>query len=123
MFSLSEPRRLLAALLIGQTLCAVAAALYLGGLTERLDLMAYDLGIQVRADRQGREDRIVLVTVHEDDISRLGWPLSDDILADLLDSLTRSGALAIGVDIYRDSPVPPGAERLNRLLAANPSIV
>jgi adenylate cyclase len=123
MFSVAEPRRLLAALLIGQALCALAAALHLGGMTERLDLMAYDRGIQARADPEGRDGRIVLVTAHEDDISRLGWPLSDGTMADLLETLARSGARAIGVDIYRDRPVAPGSERLDRLLSSDPSIV
>jgi adenylate cyclase len=118
-----KSRRLLSTLLIGQAACAMVAALHFGGVTERLDLIAYDLGIQARADRDGHDDRIVLVTAHEEDISRLGWPLSDGILADLLETLTRSGTLAIGVDIYRDRPVPPGSERLDSLLASNPSIV
>jgi adenylate cyclase len=123
MFSAAEPRRLLAALLIGQALCALAAALQFGGMTERLDLIAYDRGIQTRTNAIGHDGRIVLITAHEDDISRLGWPLSDGILADLLETIIRSGAQAIGVDIYRDRPVPPGNERLDSLMSSNRSIV
>ena len=51
----------------------------------------------------GPDPRIVLVTITEQDIQTLGsWPLSDDVLAQTLESVARFGPRAIGVDIYRD---------------------
>jgi adenylate cyclase len=118
-----EARRLLATLLIGQVACALAIAFHLVGATERLDLIAYDQGVRLRADSAGTDDRIVLVTVHEPDIAEYGWPLNDGQLADLLDILSQAGPRAIGVDIYRDRPVPPGTDRLNTVLNAQPGII
>jgi adenylate cyclase len=118
----AEARRLLSAFLIGQAACLLAAALHLSGMVERLDLIAYDQGVQLRANAGSRNDRIVLVTAYEDDIAELGWPLSDDKLAEVLEAVSRGGPQAVGVDIYRDRPVPPGTDRLDRLLASNPDI-
>src|SRR3712207_3979870 len=118
-----EARRLLAALLIGQVACVLAIAFHLMGAAERLDLMAYDQGVRLRADSAGTDDRIVLVTVHEPDIAEYGWPLNDGQLADLLDILSQAGPRAIGVDIYRDRPVPPGTDRLNTVLNAQPGSI
>src|SRR4029077_11338288 len=58
------------------------------------------------------------------DIAKLGtWPVPDEVLAKALETLSRAGARAIGLDIYRDVPVPPGHEALNTVLAKNPQIV
>jgi adenylate cyclase len=124
---LIDARRLLSAFLIGQAACMLAAALYLAGALERLDLIAYDQGIRLRtqlhAGAEARNDRIVLITVREADIATYGWPLDDGELATLLEILCRAGPRAIGVDIFRDRPVPPGTERLDALLGANPAIL
>ncbi len=39
-----------------------------------------------------------------------GWPLRDGQLAKLLERLTAWKPRAIGVDLYRDIPEPPGSE-------------
>jgi len=41
----------------------------------------------------------------------------------VLEFLTAAGARAIGLDIYRDIPVPPGTERLNAAFTANPRVI
>jgi len=66
------------------------------------------------------DPRIVLVTITEQDIQTLGsWPLSDDVLAQVLESVARFGPRAIGVDICRDIQVPPASKRLDGLLRNN----
>jgi CHASE2 domain-containing sensor protein/class 3 adenylate cyclase len=87
----------------------------LGGL-QFLELFAYDhylklLPADTKANAGGQ--RIVLVTVSEEDIHRQGhWPLTDHTLALLLRTLGESGPRAIGLDIYRDIPEPPGRREL-----------
>jgi adenylate cyclase len=67
---------------------------------------------------------VALVNVTEADIQQLGtYPLSDETLALAIERLEASGARAIGIDIYRDIPVPPGSEWLAERLADNPRIV
>ena len=66
----------------------------------------------------------MLVTITEEDIQTLGsWPLSDDVLAQTLEFVARFGPRAIGVDIYRDLPVPPGSARLQDFLRTNGRII
>jgi adenylate cyclase len=94
------------------------------GNLESLELAAYDWFIRLRPSDPGPDPRIVLVTITEEDIQTLGsWPLSDDVLAQTLESVARFGPRAIGVDIYRDLPVPPGSARLQDFLRTNGRII
>jgi adenylate cyclase len=94
------------------------------GRFESLELAAYDWFIRLRPSDPGADPRIVLVTITEQDIQTLGsWPLSDDVLAQTIESVARFGPRAIGVDIYRDLPVPPGSERLQDILRKNGRII
>lgn len=70
-----------------------------------------------------REPEIVLVGIDEDDLRAHGHPLADAVLARALRALLDDGAAAVGVDLYRDAPVPPGAETLAALAAAEPRLV
>ncbi len=93
------------------------------GLLEWLELQAYDVFLRARASDPAAEQRIVIVGAGEEEIERLGWPLSDEILADLLDRLVGLEPAVVGVDIYRDRPVDAGAERLADLLTAHEEII
>jgi adenylate cyclase len=94
------------------------------GLLEALELAAYDWCIRLRSDTAGSDPHIVLISVTEDDIRKQGrWPLTDDTLAQALEILTRYQPRSIAVDIYRDIPVPPGHDRLNKILTSNARII
>jgi adenylate cyclase len=90
-------------------------------LLQPAELAVYDRLVVTWAGREP-SDHILLVTATEADIGRYGWPLRDEHLANLLERLTGWGAGAIGVDIYRDRPEPPGGEALAALLARHPEI-
>ena len=51
------------------------------------------------------------------------WPLSDARLAQVLRILTQYQPRAIGLDLYRDVPVPPGHEELRAILVGNRHII
>jgi len=87
------------------------------GALESLELSAYDWFVRLRPATGAADGRIALITVTEDDLRARGWPLSDDVLADVLERVARLRPRAVGVDIYRDQPVPPGSERLAATLA------
>jgi len=92
------------------------------GALEGLELAAYDWHIRLRSPVP--PSPVVLVTVTEQDIQRLGtWPLSDALIAQGLDRLASAGARAIALDIYRDVPVPPGEAALTAALQRHASIV
>jgi adenylate cyclase len=113
-----------AAVLIGLLFSLGIVGLRSLGTFESLELAAYDLCIRLRSDVSEPNPRIVLVTVTEDDIRKQGrWPLTDDVLAQALEILSQSHPRAIGVDIYRDIPVPPGHDRLNAILTSNRRII
>lgn len=88
------------------------------GLLEPLELTAYDQGLRLRP--VGPPDpRIVLIAETEADLQRWGYPLPDAVLAEALQRLNQAGAHTIGVDKFRDRPVPPGAEQLSATATAN----
>ena len=86
------------------------------------ELAAYDRLVTAWAGHES-SNRILIASVTEADIARYGWPLRDEDLAALLQRLTAWGARAIGVDIYRDRPLPPGGQVLADLLSRHPEIL
>ncbi len=93
-----------------------------GGL-QSLELYAYDLFLELQPAAPP-DSRIVIVEITENDIQTLGsWPLTDATIARLLEILTSHGPRAIGIDIYRDIPVPPGREKLDAILLGEGAIV
>ena len=94
------------------------------GVFQTPDLAIYDRFIRMTARQQQRVEPIVLVRVTEEDIKERGeWPLSDATLAKALGRLAADGARVIGLDIYRDIPVPPGSETLDELLLRDDRII
>ena len=94
------------------------------GLLEALEMAAYDWFLRLRATPQTDHARVTLVTVTEGDIeSQGGWPLSDGVLAQSLRALLQHEPRAVGLDIYRDVPVPPGSDKLNAILTRDPRII
>jgi len=83
-------------------------------LLEGFETAAYDWFIRLRPTVSTSEPRVTLVTITEADIQEQGgWPLSDEVIARTLDTLLRYSPRTVGLDIYRDIPVPPGSEKLN----------
>jgi adenylate cyclase len=71
----------------------------------------------VKEHESVREPRVVLVQTVEEDIQKLKeWPLSDRRMTEALRKILAGNPRAVGVDLYRDIPVPPGTDDLNILL-------
>ncbi|MEM9089225.1 MAG: CHASE2 domain-containing protein [Cyanobacteria bacterium P01_F01_bin.53] len=104
----------------------VAGVVITGRFTGALQLFewaTYDQSFQQRPT-ETLDDRIVLVTVDEDDIRELGrWPLSDATLAELISRIDEQQPAVIGLDLYRDIPVEPGNKALTEVMAATPHLV
>ncbi|HEV8678115.1 MAG TPA: adenylate/guanylate cyclase domain-containing protein [Stellaceae bacterium] len=92
------------------------------GWFQPVELLVYDT-LRVAWAQQAPRDRVVLVGMTEADIKLWRYPLSDELLADLLERLASWHPRAIGVDIYRDIPVPPGTDRLTKVIERHPEIV
>lgn len=102
----------------------VVALLRTSGNLEVLELAAYDLFIRMEPKLAREDSRITVIEVTEKDIQSIGrWPLTDETLAEAIGILLGSNPRAIGVDIYRDIPVPPGTGELNRIFVNHPRVI
>jgi CHASE2 domain-containing sensor protein/predicted Ser/Thr protein kinase len=82
------------------------------GLLQGLELSAFDQMVRLRAQAQP-DPRLLVVTIDDEDLRRQNQSvLSDDTYAAAFAQLQRHKPRAIGLDIYRDLPVPPGRDRL-----------
>lgn len=88
---------------------------FLGALQE-LELAHYDAKVWWHASASAAPD-VVIVAVDDADIETFGWPVPDAVLARAIRRLGELGARTVGVDIYRDQPVPPGTDELAREIA------
>jgi adenylate cyclase len=113
--------------------CAVAAvllALRWSGILQPLELAGYDRFVALRGSSGGGgaatdavQSRVVQVAVGEADIARFGWPLSDRLLADAVRRIHAAAPRAIGVDIFRPTPVPPGSDDLAAAIRDAPELI
>ena len=114
---------LILAFVVGTISFATIAGLRAIGAVEWLELFAYDLLVQFRQKDMVERESILIVGVSEFDIAEYGWPLSDAVLATSLQEIAESRPMAIGVDLYRDQPIPPGSERLSEILSSSRNVV
>ncbi|WP_449420859.1 CHASE2 domain-containing protein [Phormidium nigroviride] len=70
------------------------------------------------------DQRIVIVAINESDIKYAGtWPISDRLLAQLLNKIKQQQPRAIGLDLYRDLPLEPGHQELVKLMESTPNLI
>jgi diguanylate cyclase (GGDEF)-like protein/PAS domain S-box-containing protein len=70
------------------------------------------------------DTRIVVVGINETDLQNAGqWPISDAVLARLLQSLQAYQPRVIGLDIYRNLSVEPGYQDLLQLYRTMPNLI
>ena len=70
------------------------------------------------------ENAIVVVTIDETDIAAVGdWPITDAVLAELLEKLRSLEPRAIGMDLYRNLPEEPGHEELMAVFRSTPNLI
>ncbi len=95
------------------------------GMLERIELGAYDAYCRAAAQSSHSEEpRIVIVAISEADIKGLGhWPVNDRVLAELLNRVENDSPRVIGLDMYRDIPVPPGGQALRAVFRRHKNIV
>jgi CHASE2 domain-containing sensor protein/nitrogen-specific signal transduction histidine kinase/FixJ family two-component response regulator len=98
--------------MIAPAVMAIAGGMsYLGGfnLVER---SLRDEFFQLRPP-EAKEKEIVIVTIDEQDIKEAAnWPISDQVLANLITGINRHQPAVIGLDIYRNLPEEPGHKAL-----------
>jgi adenylate cyclase len=120
-----SPREISLLIVLAVFLCTIGAR-HLGWI-QFLEFYPYDFLIRHQA-KAPSNDPIVLVEMSEADIHSpsLDYPIYDDKLAELLTKLEAGQPAAIGLDIWRDIPVPKngvGLPEFNRVLLDNSNIV
>jgi PAS domain S-box-containing protein len=104
---------------VGALVLAGASA----GLFQLLEWATIDLFFRLRP-QEPVDSRIVIVTIDESDIDRVGtWPLSDAMLAKLIANIKARNPRAIGIDIYRNLPVEPGYQELLEIFKSTPNLI
>ncbi|NEO83629.1 MAG: CHASE2 domain-containing protein [Spirulina sp. SIO3F2] len=95
------------------------------GLLQGWEWAAYDHYLRWRSASNTRpEDRIKIITIDETDLQTGGQALiSDAALAQAIQILSSQDPLVIGLDLYRDLPVPPGYDELAIALKETSNIV
>ena len=98
---------------------------WLGGL-QAWELKAFDYFLQ-KMPPEPADRRILIVGVDEEDINRYGYPLPDWVLAKVINKLQFYQPAAIGLDLFRDRPVPEnnlaGHQALGKHLQNNSSLI
>ena len=125
-FSLRQaivPRRVFATAAAITALCIVLViAGRIVGLLQPLELLLYDAALRVRPPHPV-DERVVVVTETEQDLRRYGHPLPDRVLAQAIARLAEAEARTIGIDKYRDVPVPPGGDELGSALGRHRQVI
>ncbi|MGL5192349.1 MAG: CHASE2 domain-containing protein [Chroococcales cyanobacterium] len=93
------------------------------GLLQSLEWAAYDQMFRWRPP-EAQDERILIVGINETDIREFqSWPISDRVLAELLQKLDSYSPRAIGLDLYRDIPAEPGHAELQQVFATTPNLI
>jgi adenylate cyclase len=116
-------RPVVAAVLVSHIVFILVAALRAAGALEEFELTAYDYYLRWSTSDSIPRDSVVVIGINEEDIRTWRWPISDTILSEVLDGLAPMGPLAIGIDIYRDAAIPPGADYFSTRLTTYDTVI
>lgn len=127
----NESKRLLKCFLIAQLAFLLIIGLRSAQLLHNLEMQAYDQFVVWHAQQDSIDSRIVLIGIDDKDFEQWGWPLSDKRLEQLLKQLIKLKPKVIGLDLYRDKPIPlssatsnyPGFYSLHHFLSQQPNLV
>lgn len=106
----------------GLLVIALVVAVRLVGGLQFFERFALDYMLRLRFP-EPTDERILVVGINEQDIRHLGYPISDQTLATLLQSLERYQPSVIGLDIFRDMPMEPGHAGLVNVFRTNQNII
>jgi adenylate cyclase len=93
------------------------------GVLQFWEWKAYDAYLRLRPATT-LEQRVVIVGLEESDLRHLGQgAISDRVYSQLLEKIKAQQPRAIGFDIYRDLPIPPGEGELAATFKSTPNLI
>jgi len=101
-------------------------ALRYAGVFQGLEWKSHDFYLQLVPSQKKEQysDIIRVVGINEDDVKKLKESiLPDKTLAQLLEKIKSMNPRAIGLDIYRNIPEPPGTETLEQVFKTTPNLI
>ncbi|MBW4577776.1 MAG: CHASE2 domain-containing protein [Aphanothece sp. CMT-3BRIN-NPC111] len=104
------------------SVAGLVIALRLLGWLQPLEWAALDLCFQLRPP-EPPDQRILIVGLTESDIKKLRWPISDKILASVLNKIKLQRPQVIGLNFYRNFPVDPGHQELVKVFEGTPNLI
>lgn len=105
------------------TVAALVLLLRWSGALQLLEWQTYDALTRLQPKVLG-ESPVAIVGITEDDVAALKRSTPDDAtLAKLLRRLRDQQPVAIGLDLYRDQPEPPGTESLTQVFTETPNLI
>jgi len=104
------------------SVAAIVILLRVTGLLQSLELNSLDLLFRLRP-QEPKDERIVIVSFDENDVRKYNDPMSDQSLAKLIEKIKSQKPKAIGLDFYRDLPVPPGQADLVKVFQTTPNLI
>lgn len=108
---------------IGLGIVSIVLGATVTGAFEPIELGLLDSFFRWRALKEATDDRFLVVTIDEVDISNIGhWPISDRMLTDVIENISKHEPVAIGLDIYRNLSVEPGSDELIKLFQNTPYV-
>ncbi|MEL6553515.1 MAG: CHASE2 domain-containing protein [Cyanobacteria bacterium J06621_11] len=94
------------------------------GWFETVELGFLDQFFRWRSSTGEIDERILVVTIDENDITSAGqWPISDRMLSQLLLKIGEHEPASIGIDLYRNLPVEPGSAELVESFNTMPMVI
>ncbi len=110
-------------LIIAPVVAALVTVLDTAGWFQLLEWATLDQFFRLRPV-EDIDNRIVIITIDESDLTQLGgWPISDAVLAELIKKIKAHRPQAIGLDIYRDFPVEPGYQEFVEVMESTPNLI
>ena len=107
----------------GIIVLVVVTLMRMTGVMQSLELIFLDTMLRLRPSEQF-DERVVIVGIGSKDIESVKqYPIPDGKIAELLAKLESYQPRAIGLDLFKNVPVQPGAEELERVLRGNTDII
>jgi CHASE2 domain-containing sensor protein len=84
--------------------------------------MVFDMLVRLRPI-EPPDNRVVIIGITEQDLRALQtYPVTDAVLADVIQTVKQTKPAAIGVDIFRDFAVGPGKQQLDQVIRNTPNL-
>lgn len=107
---------------ITPTATAIVFLIRATGLLQGLELAALDVFFRLRP-REEPDERVLVVGISENDLQQYGHPINDQLLAEALEYIATGQPRAMGLDIYRDLPVPPPYPQIVQQFLQQPELL